>query len=93
VVFKNPETNRKFIEESDKEFDKTGNTMGIVEQMHKIEREEGREEGRQEGVREGLEKAVQKLLSNTEFSPEEIAGMMEVPVALVKKIKDKLNKK
>jgi len=82
VVFKNPETNRKFIEASDKEFDKTSITMGIVEQMHKIER--------QEGVQEGLEKAVQKLLIKSEFSPEQIAQLMDVPVTLVKKIKTEL---
>jgi predicted transposase YdaD len=97
VVFKNPETNRKFIEESEKEFDKTNITMGIVEAMHEIKREEGRREGlaegRREGVQEGLEKAVQKLLTNTEFSVEKIAALMEVPVAFVKKIKKELDTK
>ena len=95
VAFKNPETNRKFVEGSNK--DKNNITMGIIEYMHEIKRQEGVEEGRREGVqegrREGLENAVQKLLVNTEFSPEEIAKAVEVPVALVKKIKKELNAK
>ena len=83
VVFKNPETNRKFVEESNK--DKNNITMGIIEQMHEIKR--------QEGIQEGLENAVRKLLVNTEFSPEEIAKVVEVPTALVKKIKKNLQRK
>jgi predicted transposase YdaD len=88
VTFKNPETNRKFVEESNK--DKNNITMGIIEQMHEIKRQEGVEEGRREGIQEGLENAVRKLLVNTEFSPEEIANVVEVPLALVKKIKKEL---
>lgn len=59
--------------------------MGIIEQMHEIKR--------QEGVQEGLENAVRKLLVNTEFSSEEIAKAVEVPVTLVKKIKKELKGK
>ncbi len=88
VAFKNPETNRKFVEESNK--DKNNITMGIIEQMHEIKRQEGVEEGRREGIQAGLENAVRKLLINTEFSPEEIAKAVEVPVTLVKKIKKEL---
>ncbi|HEY4064135.1 MAG TPA: hypothetical protein VGM30_19650 [Puia sp.] len=107
VAFKNPETNRKFVEESNK--DKNNITMGIIEQMHEIKRQEGVEEGRREGIQEGrregiqkgiqegiqkgLENAVQKLLVNTELSSEEIAKLVEVPVTLVKKIKKELNSK
>jgi len=83
VAFKNPETNRKFVEESNK--DKNNITMGIIEQMHEVKR--------QEGIQEGLESAVRKLLVNTEFSPEEIAKVVEVPVVLVKKIKKELKAK
>jgi hypothetical protein len=36
---------------------------------------------------------VRKLLVNTEFSPEEIAKLVEVPVVLVKKIKKELKAK
>jgi predicted transposase YdaD len=91
VVFKNPETNRKFVEESNK--DKNNITMGIIEQMHEIKRQEGIEEGRREGIQEGLENAVQKLLVNTALSPEEIAKVVEVPLSLVKKIKRELEGK
>ena len=97
VVFKKPETNRKFIEESNRNSDNNSTTMGIVEQMHEIKRQEGVEEGHRKGVeegrREGLKKAVEKLLINTEFSPEEIAGMIDVPVALVKKVEKELKTK
>jgi len=57
--------------------------------MHEI----WREEGRQKGVQAGLEKAVEKLLINTEFSPEKIAELVEVPVALVEKVKKELKTK
>ncbi|HEY4064134.1 MAG TPA: hypothetical protein VGM30_19645 [Puia sp.] len=67
--------------------------MGIIEQMHEIKRQEGVEEGRREGIQKGLESVVQKLLVNTEFSPEEIAKLVEVPVALVKKVKNGLKGK
>ena len=85
VVFKNPERNRKFIEESNRYSDKNITTMGIVEQMHEIKR--------QEGVEEGLEKAVRSLLTKREFSAEEIAELLDVPVALVEKVKKELDLK
>lgn len=91
VVFKTPEINLKFMERTDELFERK-NTMGYFEQLAEIRRQEGRQEGRKEGVREGLEKAVRKLLANTELSPEKIAELMEVPVALVKKIKDELSR-
>jgi hypothetical protein len=80
-----------FVEEktrakqSDKIFDKNNITMGIVEQVHEIMRQEGRDEE--------LKSAIRKLLTNTEFSPEKIAEIMEIPVTLVKKIKLEMSKK
>ena len=84
VVFKNSETNRKFMEQRAQILGKK-NTMGIVEQLVEMKR--------QEGIEEGLEKAVQKLLVNSEFSPKKIAELMEVPVALVQKIKKEMSTK
>jgi len=59
--------------------------MGYFEQLAEIRR--------QEAVQEGLEKAVQNLLAKTDFSPEKVAEVMEVPVALVKKVKRELRTK
>ena len=68
------------------------NTMDIFDQIVEISVQEGIEEGVQKGlekgVQEGLEKAVRKLLANTDFSPKKIAEMLEVPVSLVRKIKE-----
>ncbi len=84
VIFKKPETIRKFMEQRDQILGEK-NTMGIVEQLVQIER--------QEGVEEGLEQAVRKLLTNSEFSPKKIAELIEVPVALVEKIKKEMSAK
>jgi len=100
VVFKTREINLKFMERTDQIFERK-NTMGYFEQLAEIRRREGVEEGRREGlkegrlegVQEGLEKAVQKMLTNTDFSVEKIATLMEVPVAVVKKIKKELDAK
>jgi len=56
--------------------------MDIFQQVEEMKREEGREEG----LKEGQEKSVRILLANTEFSPEKIASLVEVPLTLVKKI-------
>ena len=88
VVFKTPEINLKFMERTDELFERK-NTMGYFEQLAEIRREEVR----QEGVQEGLEKAVRNLLVNSEFSPAKIAELMEMPVALVEKIKRQLRAK
>ena len=84
AVFKKPETNRKFMEQTDAIFEKN-NTMGVIEQWAEIRHQEGREEGD--------EKAVRLLLANTEFSPAKIAELVNVPIALVKKIKKSLSTK
>ncbi|HEY4064133.1 MAG TPA: hypothetical protein VGM30_19640 [Puia sp.] len=59
--------------------------MGIIEQLAEIKRHEAVEEGKAESVR--------LFLANTEFSPDKIAELVKVPVALVKKIKKELNGK
>ena len=59
--------------------------MGYFEQLAEIRR--------QEAVQGGLEKAVQNLLAKTDFSPEKIAEMMEVPLDLVEKVKKDLGTK
>ncbi len=108
VVFKKPETNRKFMEQTDEIFEKK-NTMGIIEQLAQIKhregieegreiglekgREIGLEEGREKGRKEQKEELVRSLLANTEFSPEKIAELVDVPVSLVKKIKTELSAK
>jgi hypothetical protein len=84
VIFKKPETNRKFMEQRDKILGEK-NTMGIFEQLVEMER--------QEGVEEGLQQAVRKLLANSEHTPKKIAELLEVPVALVQKIKKEMSAK
>ncbi len=73
------------------------NTMGIIEQLAEIKGQEGLKKGKEIGLEEGLEKGLKKavrlFLSNTEFSPEKIAELVGVPLALVEKIKQELRKK
>ena len=88
VVFKNPEINLIFMKRTDVIFEKE-NTMGIIEQLAEIKHQEGLKEGEEKG----LEKAVRLFLSNTEFSPEKIAELVGVPVALVEKVKKELDRK
>lgn len=92
VVFKNPKTNRKFVEETDQILGKT-NTMGIIEQLAEIKHQEGIKEGIKEGIQEGLEKAVRGLVVNTDLSTPKIAEAVGVPVSLVRKIKKEMNGK
>jgi hypothetical protein len=84
VVFKNSNINLIFMQRTDDIFQKE-NTMGIIEQLAEIKRHEAVEEGKAESVR--------LFLANTEFSPDKIAELVKVPVALVKKIKKELNGK
>jgi hypothetical protein len=75
VVFRKPEINRKFMEQTDEIFE-TKNTMGVLEQLAEIKHQEGIEKGR----KEQKEEMVRSLLANTEFSPEKIAELVGVPV-------------
>lgn len=108
VTFTNPEINRKFMEETDKIFGTT-NAMGIIEQLAEIKHKEGMAEGHKEGmaeghkegveaglkegVGEGLAKAARLLLAHTEYSPEKIAELVGVSLAVVEKERAELAKK
>jgi hypothetical protein len=92
VVFKNSETNRKFMTKTDEIFEKK-NTMGVIEQLAEIKAKEALEEGREQGKEEERQEFVRSLLTNTEFSPEKIAELVGVPVAFVQKIKKSLKAK
>jgi hypothetical protein len=94
-----PKLNRKF----DKQINAlTGkqNTMGIIETIKKIEREEAFEKGRKEGIEKGIEKGrkegkaaiVSNLINTGKFTISEIANFSNVPEAFVKKIKKGLKK-
>lgn len=86
VAFRKSETNRKFVEQTDKLFEKK-NTMGILEQLAEIKHQEGIEEGLKKGRKEHKKEMVRSLLAKTEFSPEKIAELVGVPVSLVEKFK------
>ena len=108
VSFKNPEVNRKFMEQTDQIFGKE-NTMGIIEQLADIKHREGVEAGRKEGVEAGrkegaeagrkeaaeagLVKAARLLLMHTEYSPDKIAQLVGVDLTVVEKEKRALAKK
>jgi len=84
------------VQEGRREGLQEGRREGLQEGLQEGRRkglQEGRREGLQEGVQKALEKAVQKLLAKTDFSPEKIAEMMEVPLDLVKKVKKDLGTK
>jgi hypothetical protein len=82
VVFKKPETNLIFMEQTDQLLGKS-KTMGIFEQLAEIKH--------QEGIQEGLELAVRGLLTNSEYSTGKIAELMGVPIDLVEKVKKEMN--
>jgi hypothetical protein len=80
VLFDKPEYNLIFKEQID-EITGKPNTMDIIEQVAEIR------------VEEAQEKAVNAFLSNTEFSVEKIAQLLDVPVSFVKKVKENLQPK
>lgn len=86
--FENPENNRIFNSEIDQITGKT-NTMDIFEQVAEWRRLDGIEEG----IEKGKENSVRLFLANTEFSPEKIASLVEVPLALVEKIMQEMRSK
>jgi hypothetical protein len=100
----NEEINRKF----DKQIEQlTGGaiTMGIIETIKKIEREEGIEIGREKGIEEGLEKGIEKgiekgkrevienLITKLGLSDKQVADIAEMPVSFVKKVRASLKNK
>ncbi|MFT4019554.1 MAG: hypothetical protein QM668_21500 [Agriterribacter sp.] len=100
IYIGNEEINRNF----DKQIEQlTGGaiTMGIIETIKKIEREEGIEigikKGREEGIEEGLEKGKREVIENliikTELSDKQVADVTEMSVSFVKKIRAALKKK
>jgi hypothetical protein len=88
VQFKKPENNRIFRIEVDKRTGKN-NIMGIHEQVTEIKVQEAREEA----LEEGNKKAVKAFLSNTKFSVEKIASLVDVSVSFVEQVKESLVKK
>lgn len=92
VSFNNSETNRIFMEEIDVITGKK-DTMGIVEQLAEIRREEGRAEGMEIARKEEQEKSVKIFLINTEFSVEKIADLVGVPVSFVEKVEKEVRSK
>lgn len=82
VVFKKPETNRKFDVEIDQLITKT-ESMDIFEQLIEIKAEEAREEEQA--------KFVRYLLRDTEFSPDKIASLVGVSIDFVEQIKNDQN--
>jgi predicted transposase/invertase (TIGR01784 family) len=96
----NEEINRKF----DKQIEQlTGRaiTMGIIETIKKIEREEGFEKGMEKGIEKGMEKGIEKgkrevienLITKLGLSDKQVADIAEMPVSFVKKIRDSLKNK
>lgn len=85
VRFENPEMNRIFNEEIDNITGKK-NTMNIFEQVEEMRRQEGLEKGLELGIEKGLRKSIIGLLTNTEFSEEKIASLIDAPINLVKEI-------
>src|ERR1700754_2043591 len=90
-----PDTeNRIFMQEVDKRTGKK-NTMGILEQLVDIKSKEARAEALKEGdkkVRATQKQAVKAFLTNTEFSAEKIASLVEVSVSFVEQVKKSLSK-
>jgi predicted transposase/invertase (TIGR01784 family) len=97
MLFDNPEMNRIFIEQIHSQA--KSHIMGIDEYMQMVGREEGIEIGIEKGREEGIEKGrqeerrafVENLLSQTEFSDEKIAGLANVSVDFVNKIRMNMN--
>ena len=104
----NEEINRKFDEQIEQ---LTGRaiTMGIIETIKKIEREEGfemgMEKGREKGIEEGMEKGIEKgiekgkrevienLIIKLGLSDKQVADIAEMPVSFVKKVRVSLKKR
>lgn len=82
VLFKKSENNSNFMKQVDAKTNKE-DTMGILEQLAEIKREEGLEEG--------LEKSVKGLLKRTDFSSGKIAEILEVKRSFVDRIKKEMN--
>ncbi|MBN8788485.1 MAG: hypothetical protein J0I84_15455 [Terrimonas sp.] len=103
IYIRNDEINRKFDTQIEQ---LTGGTvtMGIIETIKKIEREEGIEIGMKKGIEKGIQKGMEKgmeqgkqdvienLITKLGLSDKQVADIAEVPVSFVKKIRAALKK-
>ncbi|WP_165813724.1 hypothetical protein [Terrimonas sp.] len=100
IYIGNEEINRKFDNQIEQ---LTGGaiTMGIIETIKKIEREEVFEKGIEKGMEKGIEKGIEKgkrevienLIIKLGLSDKQVADVTEMPVSFVKKIRAALKKK
>lgn len=107
VHIEDPKINRIF----DKQIDTlTGkrNTMGIIETIKMIEREEGFEKGMEKGMKEGMEKGMEKgiekgmekgkievvrnLITKLGLNDRQAADVAGVTISFVKKVRASINK-
>jgi hypothetical protein len=84
VKFEEPETNRIFETEIDRLTGKI-NTMGIIEQVRQMKIEAAKEEA----VAEKDTEVVRNLISKTDLSDKEIAAIVSVSEAFVKRLRKK----
>lgn len=91
LYIENPQINRNFDKQVDKLTGKE-DTMGIIETIKKIEREEGIELGIEQGAEKKSYEFVGNLLLNTDFDTAKIASLANVPEAFVRKVKKELKK-
>ena len=88
IYIGNEEINRKF----DKQIEQlTGGTitMGIIETIKKIEREEVFEKG----IEKGKQEVIENLIIKMGLSDKQAADIAEMPVSFVKKIRASLKKR
>ena len=88
----NQEINRKFDESI---YQLTGKkiTMGIIETIKKIEREEVFEKGIEKGIEKGKQDVIENLIVKLGLSDRQAADIAEMPVSFVKKVRASLKKK
>lgn len=64
--------------------------MGIEEFLLDRAKREGVQQGLEQGIEQGKRLFVNRLLQKTNFSDEQIADMADVPVALVRQLRNAL---
>jgi predicted transposase YdaD len=97
IYIGNEEINRKFDKQIEQLTGGKVTTMGIIETIKKIERDEGIEIGREKGIEEGIEKGKQEVIENLiiklGLSDKQVADIAEMPVSFVKKVRASLKKR
>jgi predicted transposase YdaD len=97
IYIGNEEINRKFDKQIEQLTGGKVTTMGIIETIKKIERDEGIEIGREKGIEEGIEKGKQEVIENLiiklGLSDKQVADIAEMPVSFVKKVRTSLKKR